>query len=217
VPRWSSILVPVVAYVAAGIVVPICVLIWLLSHHQPPYVLDRAAMGSPRTALGGNSVSVRPVSGVFDIVADGGRIAVYPDGSTATLVRTVRPNQVIAKYASTLNERSSSSFTMGGFTERNATLADGRVARTFGIDESVFAFVAPSRPALDRLVAQSAVRRNTKRDVGNDVLDGHTAAALLIGAGWFLLASLLAVLAIVRAFAGPVAAPPPVPWYQRPS
>ncbi|MDB5070391.1 MAG: hypothetical protein JWM87_1502 [Candidatus Eremiobacteraeota bacterium] len=208
---------PVVAYVAAGIVVPICVLVSLLAHHQPPYVLDRAAMETPRTALGGNPVSVRPVSGVFDIVADGGRIAVYADGSTATLVRTVRPSQVIAKYASSLNERKSTSFSTGGFTERNATLTDGRVARTFGLDETVFAFVAPSRPALDRLVAQSAVRPNTKRDVGNDVLDGHTVAALVIGAGWFLLASLLATLAIVRAFAGPVAAPPPVPWYQRPS
>lgn len=216
-PRWSSIIVPVVAFVAAGIVVPICVLMWLLAHHQPPYVLDRAAMESPRTALGGKPVSERPVSGVFDVVADGGRTAVYADGSTATLVRTVRPSQVIAKYAASLNERSSSSFSIGGCTERDATLADGRVARTFGIDETVFAFVAPSRPALDRLVAQSAVRRNTKRDVGNDVLDGHAVAAVVIGSGWFLLASLLATLAIIRAFTGANVAAPAVPWYQRPS
>lgn len=205
------------AYFAAGIIAPICVLVWLLAHHQPPYVLDRAAMATPRSALGGKPVVVRPVSGVFDIVADGGRIAVYPDGSTATLVHTVRPSQVIEKYASSMNERGWSSSTMGGFTKRNARLADGRLARTFGIDESVFAFVAPSRPALDRLVAQSAVRRNTKRDVGNDVLDGHTVAALLIGAGWFLLSSLLATLAIVRAFVGPSPAPQPIPWYQRPT
>jgi hypothetical protein len=179
-------------------------------------VLDRAMMETPRTALGGNPVAVLPASGVFDIVADGGTTATYSDGSSATIVRTRRPSQVIEKYASSLNERSSRSFSAGGFTQRDATLADGRVARTFGADGTVFAFLAPSPRALDLLVAQSAVRHNAKRDVGNDVLDGHVAAAVLIGIGWFAVTSLFAVLAIVRVLNGADASTPRVPWYQRP-
>jgi hypothetical protein len=199
VTRWPAIVVPLVAYVAAAFVLPLCVLAWLLVHHQPPYVLDRAMLETPRAALGGNPVAVRPAPGVFDVVADGGTTAVYADGSTATIVRTARPSQVIEKYASSLNERSSRSFSAGGFTQRDATLATGQVARTFGTDGTVFAFVAASPRALDRLVAKSAVRRNTKRDIGNDVLDGHVLAAVLIGLGWFALMSLLAVLALLRA------------------
>jgi hypothetical protein len=213
----SSIVVPVVAYVVAGIVVPVGVLIWLLGHHQPPYVLDRGAMETPRSALGGNPVAVRQAGGVFDVVADGGTTAVYADGSTSTVVRTPRPSQVIEKYGSSLHERRSSSTTVGGYTRRDATLADGRFARTIGIDGMVFAFVAPSPAALEGLVAQSAVRRNTKRDIGNDVLDGHTVAAILIGAGWFFFTSVAALLAIVRAVATTGASAPPAPWYQRPS
>jgi hypothetical protein len=197
--RWPAIVVPLVAYVAAGFVLPLCVLAWLLVHHQPPYVLDRAMLETPRAALGGNPVAVRPASGLFDVVADGGTTAVYADGGTATIVRTARPSQVIEKYASSLDERSSRSFSAGGLTQRDATLANGQVARTFGMDGTVLAFVASSPRALDGLVAQSAVRRNTKRDVGNDVLDGHVLAAVLIGLGWFALTSLLAVLAILRA------------------
>ncbi|HWT05759.1 MAG TPA: hypothetical protein VN224_08380, partial [Xanthomonadales bacterium] len=217
VTRWPSVVLPLAVYVAVGFVLPLGVLVWLLAHHQPPYVLDRAMMETPRTALGGNPVAVRPARGVFDIVADGGTTAVYADGSTATIVRTRRPSQVIEKYGSSSDERTSRSFTAGGFTQRDATLADGRVARTFGTDETVFAFVARSPLVLDRLVAQSAVRRNTKSDVGNTVLDGHVAAAVLIGIGWFAAASLLAVLAMLRALTSTDAsAPPRVPWYQRP-
>ncbi len=215
-PSWSSILVPVVAFVVAGIILPIGVLAWLLAHHEPPYLLDRTAMETPRTALGGNPVAIRPASGVFDVVADGGTTAVYADGSTATIVRTPRPSQVIEKYGSSLNERTSTSFTAGGFTQRDATLGDGRLARTFGLDGMVVAFVAASPRALDRLVAQSAVRRNSKRDVGNSVLDGHTAAAILIALGWFATTAALTLVAILRA-TSTSAAPPPVPWYRRTS
>ena len=216
-PRWSWVVVPVLAFVAAGIVVPVFVLVWLMAHHQPPYVLDAAAMETPRSALGGTPIAVRPASGVFDIVADGGQTAIYADGSTSTIVRTPRPSQVIAKYSSTLDERRSASSSAGGFTQRDATLTDGRRARTFGLDGTVFAFIAPSPAALDGLVAQSAIRRNTKRDVGNDVLDGHAVVAILIGVGWFFLASILAAVAIVRAFTGPDVSEPQLPWYQRPS
>jgi hypothetical protein len=81
----------------------------------------------------------------------------------------------------------------------------------------VFAFVAPSPAALDRLVAQSAVRRNAKRDVGNDVLDGHIVAAVLVGMGWFAVMSLLAVATMLRTLRDTGGSPPRVPWYQRPS
>jgi hypothetical protein len=214
----SSLVAVVVAFIAAGFVPPLAALAFLLAHHQPPYVLDRAAMETPRSALGGNPVAVRPASGVFDIVADGGTTAVYADGSTATLVRTKRPSQVIEKYGSAADERTSRSFTAGGFTQRDATLADGRVARTFGTDGTVFAFVAASPRALDALVAQSAVHRNPKRDVGNDVLDGHVGAAILVGLGWFASISLVAVVVLLRATSGTGgAARPRLPWYQRPS
>ncbi len=52
---------------------------------------------------------------------------------------------------------------------------------TFGMDTMVFAFIASSAASLDRLVAQSAVRPNTKRDVGNTVLDGHVGRAVAAG------------------------------------
>jgi hypothetical protein len=216
VARVWSILLPLAAYVVAAFIMPIGVLIWLLAHHEPPYLLDGTRMESPRTALGGNPIAVRPASGVFDVVADGGQTAVYADGATATIVRTARPDQVIAKYGSSLNERRLTSFSAAGFTQRDATLADGRVARTFGMDGTVFAFVASSPLALDRLVAQSAVRRNAKRDIGNSVLDGHAGAAILIGLGWFVAMSILATLAIVRAMNGG-GSPPRAPWYQRPT
>jgi hypothetical protein len=175
-------------------------------------------MENARTALGGNPVAVRPAGGVFDVVTNGGTTAVYADGSTATFVRTPRPSQTIGKYGSSLDERTSMSSTVGGFTRRDATLADGRSARTFGIDGTVFAFVAPSVLALDRLVAQSAIRRNTKRDVGNAILDDHTAASILIGLGWMAVATLATTLAVVRAVRGPNrAGPAAVPWYRRPS
>jgi hypothetical protein len=215
--RWSSIVLPVVAFMAFGFILPIGMLAFLLAHHEPPYVLDRAAMATPRSALGGNPVVVRPSSGVFDVIADGGTTAVFADGSTATVVRTARPSQIIEKYGSTMNERRSRSSTTGGFTQRDATLADGRVARTFGIDGTVLAFVAPSPRALDRLVAQSALRRNDKRGAGNTVLDGHAGAAILVGLGWFALVSALAIVAILRAVTSTGPAPPRVPWYQRPS
>jgi hypothetical protein len=215
--RWPAIVVPLVAYAAAGFVLPIGVLVWLLAHHQPAYVLDRPMMETDRTALGGNPVAVAPAAGVFDIVADGGTTAIYSGGSSATIVRTRRPSEVIAKYASSLDERRSSSFSVGGFTQRDAMLADGRVARTFGTDGIVFAFVAPSPASLDRLVAQSAVRRNAKRDVGNDILDGHIVAAVLIGMGWFAVMSLLAVATMLRTLRDAGGSPPRVPWYQRPS
>ncbi|HEY0384108.1 MAG TPA: hypothetical protein VGC72_18095 [Candidatus Elarobacter sp.] len=214
--RWSSIVLPVVAFVAFGFVLPVGVLAFLLAHYERPYGLDRAAMETPRSALGGNPVVVRPASGVFDVIADGGKTAVYADGSTATIVRTARPSQIIEKYGSSLNERRSRSSTAGGFTQRDGTLADGRVARTFGLDGTVFAFVAPSPRALDRLVAQSALRRNAKHDVGNTVLDGHSGAAILVGLGWFAIVSLLAIVAILRAVTSTGPSPQRLPWYQRP-
>jgi hypothetical protein len=218
VPRLPSLVAVVAAFIAAGFVLPVGVLAFLLAHHQPPYELDRAAMETPRSALGGNPIAVRPASGVFDVVADGGTTAVYADGSSATIVRTKRPSQVIAKYGSASDERTSRSFTAGGFTQRDATLADGRVARTFGTDGTVFAFVAASPRALDALVAQSAVRRNPKRDVGNDVLDGHVGAAILVALGWFASISLVAIVVIVRASGGEDgAARRRLPWYQRPT
>jgi hypothetical protein len=214
--RWSSIVLPAVAFIAAGFMVPVGVLAFLLAHHESPYLVDHAAMETPRAALGGDPIVVRPASGVFDVIASGGKTAVYADGSTATFVRVARPNQVIEKYGSSLNERRSSSSTAGGFTQRDATLADGRFARTFGIDGAVFAFVAPSPRALDRLVAQSALRRNAKRDIGNTVLDGHGGAAILVGLGWFGVVSLLAIVAILRAVTSTGPSPQRLPWYQRP-
>ena len=68
------------------------------------------------------------------------------------------------------------------------------------------------------LVAQSAVRRNPKRDIGNDVLDGHVGAAILVALGWFASISLVAIVVILRGVSG---ADNParrrLPWYQRPS
>jgi hypothetical protein len=198
-PGWFSIVMPFVAFVVGGVLLPLGVLIWLLAHHEPPYVLDREAMRSARSALGGNPVAMRPVSGVLDVIGDGGTTAEYADGSTATLVRAARPDQVVEKYGLSLPEKSSSSFSVGGFTQRDARLTDGRFARTIGTSGSVFAFIAPSAPALEGLVAQSAVRPNAKRDVGNTVLDDHAAMAILIGLGWFVAALILATVAIVRA------------------
>ena len=160
---------------------------------------------------------MRPAAGVFDVVADGGSTAVYADGSTATIVRTEHPSQVIGKLGSASDERTSRSFSVGGFTQRDATLANGHVTRAFGIDATVFAFVAPSPRALDQLVEQSALRRNPKRDVGNTVLDGHVGAAILVGLGWFAVVSVLAIVAILRAVTTTGPSPPRVPWYQRPS
>jgi hypothetical protein len=197
--RWSSIAVPVAAYVVAGILLPIGVLVWLQAHHEPPYVLDRESMGSARRALGGRPIALKPVSGVLDVIGDGGTTAEYADGSTATMVRAARPSQVVAKYGSSLPEKHSTSSTVGGFTQRDATLTDGRVARTVGTGNIVFAFVAPSVAALDRAVAHSAVRPNAKRDVGNAVLDDRAGTAMAIGIGWFATASLLAGLTIARA------------------
>jgi hypothetical protein len=199
VPRSFSIVIPFVAFVVAGVMLPLGVLIWLLAHHEPPYVLDPEAMRSARSALGGNPVAVRRVTGVLDVIGDGGTTAEYADGSTATIVRTARPDQVVEKYGSSLPERGSTSFSVGGFTQRDARLTDGRFARTVGTGETVFAFIAPSKPALERLVAQSAVRSNPKRDVGNTVLDDHTATAILVGLAWFSTAFVLATVAIVRA------------------
>jgi hypothetical protein len=211
-PRLSSVVVPIIVWVVAGVMVPIGVLMWLLAHHQPPYALDRAAMETPRSALGGHPVSLRPVTGVLDVIGDGGSTAVYADGGTATIVRTSRPSQVIGKYGSSLRESRMSSFSTGGVTQRNATLTDGRLSRMFGIDDTVFAFVAPTAASLDRLVAQSAVRPNTKRDVGNTVLDDHGWTALAVGLGWFIVASLITTLAIVRAFASGAPQPATVTW-----
>ena len=214
-PRWPWVVVTVLAFVIGGFVVPIGALIWLLAHHEPPFVLDSAVMATPRSALGGRPVAVRPAIGIFDIIADGGTTAVYADGGTATIVRTTRPNQVIEKYGSSLEERGSSSFSIGGFTQRDARLADGRLTRTFGFPGTVIAFVAPSAPSLARLVAQSAVRRNTKRGIGNTVLDDHATAAISVGAGWLLLTSLLVTLVIVRMLKA--ATREAVPWYERPN
>jgi hypothetical protein len=191
-----SLVIPLAAFAAVGVVLPICVLMWLLAHHQPPYVLDRALLETPRTALGGNPVTVRPV---YAAAAERGTIALYADGSTSSIVRGQRQAQAIEGAASVLDERRSSSFSIGGFTQRDATLADGRVARTFGIDDTVMVFVAQTPLALDRLVAQSAVRPNAKRDVGNTVLDGHAGAAVAIGIAWLALTALPAALAILRA------------------
>jgi hypothetical protein len=199
VPRWFSFFVPVVGFVVLGVALPLGVLIWLLAHHEPPYVLDRESMGSARSALGGNPVAMRPVSGVLDVVGDGGTTAEYADGSTATMVRAANPSQVVDKFGLSLPEKSSTSFSVGGFTQRDARLTDGRFARTIGTSGMVFAFIARSIPALDRLVAQSAVRPNRKRDIGNTVLDHHAAMAILIGLGWFLAALILATVAVVRA------------------
>jgi hypothetical protein len=133
VPRWFSIVIPVVAFMVVGVLVPLAVLIWLLAHHEPPYVLDRAALGSARTALGGDPVTLKPVTGTL-------------------------------------------------------------------------AFIAPSAPALERLVSQSALRRNAKRDVGNTVLDDHGATATLVGLGWFFAALALATIAVVRGASSMIAA-----------
>ncbi|MDB5093287.1 MAG: hypothetical protein JWO85_1388 [Candidatus Eremiobacteraeota bacterium] len=197
--RWSSIVVPIAVYLAAGIVLPIGVLVWLQAHHEPPYVLESESIGSARSALGGRPIALRPVSGVLDVIADGGTTADYADGSTATMVRASRPSQVVAKYGSSLPEKSATSSTAGGFTQRDATLSDGRVARTIGTSGFVFAFIAPSVAALDRAVAHSALRPNAKRDVGNAVLDDRAGPAMTIGIGWFAAASLLAGLTIARA------------------
>ncbi|HEY0396184.1 MAG TPA: hypothetical protein VGD01_17000 [Candidatus Elarobacter sp.] len=213
-PRWPLVVVTVLAFVIGGFVVPIGALMWLLIHHEPPFVLDSAAMATPRTALGGRPVAVRPATGIFDIIADGGTTAVYADGGTATIVRTTRPSQVIEKYGSSLDERGSSSSSIGGFTQRDARLGDGRLARTFGFPGTVIAFVAPSAPSLARLVAQSAIRRNPKRDIGNTVLDDHATAAIFVAAGWLLLTALLALVVIVRVLKTTLGRP--VPWYERP-
>lgn len=199
VPRWFSIVMPFTAFVVVGVLLPLGVLIWLLVHHEPPFVLDRAAMRSDRSALGGDPVALRPVTGVLDVIGEGGTTAEFADGSTATVVRAARPDQVVEKYGSSLPEKGSSSFSVGGFSLRDARLSDGRFARTIGTSGTVFAFIAPSRPALERLAAQSAVRPNPKRDVGNTVLDDHTVTAILVGLGWFLAAFILATAAIVRA------------------
>jgi hypothetical protein len=214
-PRLSSVVVPIIVWVVAGVVLPIAVLAWLLAHHQPPYALDRAAMETPRSALGGHPVSIRPVSGVLDVIADGGSTAVYADGGSATIVRTSRPSQVIGKYGSSLRENRVMSFSAASYTQRDSTLMDGRVARTFGMENTVFAFVAPSAASLDRLVAQSAVRPNAKRDVGNTVLDDHRWTAVGVGLGWFVVASLIVTLAIVRAFASGTPQPSTVTWPDR--
>jgi hypothetical protein len=206
VPRWFSIVIPVVAFMVVGVLVPLAVLIWLLAHHEPPYVLDRAALGSARTALGGDPVTLKPVTGTLDVIADGGTTATYADGSTATIVHTSRPDQVVGKYGGSLSERGSSSFSVGGFTQRDARLTDGRFARTIGTDGTVLAFIAPSAPALERLVSQSALRRNAKRDVGNTVLDDHGATATLVGLGWFFAALALGTIAVVRGASSMIAA-----------
>ena len=198
-PRWSSVVVPVVAFMLLGIALPIGVLVWLLVHHEPPYVLERASMGSVRSALGGHPVTMKPVSGVLDVIGEGGSTAQYADGSSATIVRAAHPSQVIEKYASSLQERGMNSFTVGGFTQRDARLADGRYLRAIGTSDQVFVFTAASIPALNRLMDQSAVRRNGKRDIGNTVLDDHGATAVLVGVGWFLAIVVIAGIAVVRA------------------
>ena len=197
---------PVVASIVVGVLAPLGALIWLLAHHEPPYVLDRAALAGARTALGGNPVTLKPATGTLDVIADGGTTATYADGSTATIVHAARPDQVVEKYGGSLSERRSSSFSVGGFTQRDAVLNDGRFARTIGTDGTVLAFIAPSAPALERLAAQSAVRRNAKRGVGNTVLDDHGAVATLAGLGWFFAAFALATVAVVRGGIAMVAA-----------
>jgi hypothetical protein len=199
VPRWTSVVIPVLAFLMLGVALPIGVLVWLLVHHEPPYVLDRESMGSARRALGGHPVAMKPVSGVLDVIGDGGTTADYADGSSATIVRAARPSQVIEKYGSSLDERGSSSFTVGGFTQRDARLPQGRFMRAIGTDNTVFVFNASSVPALDQLTEQSAVRRNTRRDIGNTVLDDHAALASLIGLGWFVATLVLAGIAVARA------------------
>jgi hypothetical protein len=213
-PRRSSpIVVPFVLWIALGIFFPVGVLIALLASHESPYVLDRTALATARTALGGHPVSVRAASGVLDVIADRAETAVYADGSSATIAQTDTPGQVIEKYCSSMHERTSTSSSVGGFTQRDATLSDGRVARTFGVGKIVLSFVAPSAAALDRLVAQSALRRNPAKGIGNKILDGHVAIAILIGAGWFALVTVFSMRAMMRAL-NPRGPTPPAPWYQ---
>ena len=213
-PRRSSpIVVPFVLWIALGIFFPIGVLVGLLAFHEPPYVFDRAALATARSALGGHPVSVRAASGVLDVIAERAQTAVYADGSTATIAQTDSADQVIEKYCSSMHERTSTSSSVGGFTQRDATLTDGRVARTFGIGKIVLSFVAPSPAALNRLVAQSALRRNPSRGIGNKILDGHVGIAILIGGGWFALVTIFTARAMMRAL-NPRGPTPTTPWYQ---
>src|ERR1700684_3145557 len=102
--RMLPVLRTVAFFVVLGVVAPIVALAFLCGRHEPPYVLERAAMTSARAALGGAPVSLVPVTGVLDTLGDGGTIARYADGSTSAIVRAARPDQVIERYGGSLRE-----------------------------------------------------------------------------------------------------------------
>ncbi|MDB5072044.1 MAG: hypothetical protein JWM87_3155 [Candidatus Eremiobacteraeota bacterium] len=202
-PRWQRVVAALVVYLIFGLALPIGVLLWLIANYETAFVLDQSALATPQAAFAPGA-SIQRVQGALG--AGGGATAVYPDTSTVTIVRGVSsPEAALDAYAAQLGPATSTSTTLGSYTQRDMQLANGRVARAFGFGKTILAFVAPNRDALDALIARTpALQRNTRHGIGNVVLDDHRVSAILIFVGWFTVWTIGAAIVLIRLALRPV-------------
>jgi len=200
-PNTGAIMASVLAFVLLGIALPIAALVWLTAHHQAPYVLVDEYAESPTQAFPAHPMSTAPLTGVLDAVGDGST-ATYAGGGSVSIVRHVESvDSAINQYTKDLDANSESGWGVGGYNQTDLTLKDDRTQRIIGTDDMLFVFTAPNKPAVDQLLAHTpSLRKNDRREIGNTILDQHAGLTFAILGGWFLVASLLATLAIMRLF-----------------
>jgi len=167
-------------WIALGIFFPVGILVGLLAFTNTLCARPRGdGTARVRWATPG---PVRPAGGVLDAIAERAQTAVYADGSSATIAQTDSPDQVIEKYCSSMHERTSTSSSVGGFTQRDAISRTGasrershRENRAL-LRRAVAGGARPPRRAKPRYagtIARIATRSRRSRGI-----------AVLIGAGW---------------------------------
>jgi hypothetical protein len=212
-PRRRRTVFTLVAYVVFGLALPVGVLLWLIFHYEPAYVVDDSALATPQSAFAPQA-SIRRVRVPYG--AGRGATAVYPDTSIATIVLGVASTgATIDAYAAQLHPVTSTSTSFRTYTQRDMGLPNGRVARAYGFGDTVLLFVAPNPDALDALIARTpALKRNTRHGIGNVVFDDHRLSAILIGAGCFVVWAVVTAMVMIRlalpAPTGPVPGTPAV-------
>lgn len=202
-PRWQRIVAALVVYLIFGLALPIGVVLWLIANYETAFVVDQSALATPQAAFAPGA-SIQHVRGALN--TGRGATAVYPDTSTVTIVREVSsPEATLDAYAAQLGSGTSTSTSLGSFTQRDMQLAGGRVARVLGFGHTILAFVAPNQRVLDALIARTpALRRNTRHGVGNAVFDDHRVSAILLFVGWFAVWTIGAAIVLIRLAIPPV-------------